>query len=431
MEKYVKTHSVRDVNRLLEGTQVLVTGWIYSKRTHGGLVFLNLRDSTGIIQITLHRDRMNSNDFETVLNAPNESSIAVIGNVRVDKRAPRGVEINCKEFKLISPSCEDYPIKSSSGKEFLLDNRHLHIRSSKVNAVLKVRSELLKAARNWFDENDFIEVLCPLLITAACEGGATLFEVNYFNRLAYLSQSVQLYQEAAITSLERVYSIEPSFRSEMSRTRRHLTEFWQMEAEVANADLEDIMKVQEQLLTSISNTIIENCKEEFMILRCSFNPLEPPFPRITYDKALELLKEVGKEVCWGEDFGAEEERVLSKQFDTPFFVKEYPRSCKAFYHKPKENNFEVTLSADFMVPGHGEIAGGGERINDLEVLIDSLNVFDLKQEDYEWYLDLRRYGSVVHSGFGMGTERVLRWILKLPHIRDAVMFPRTPSRVYP
>jgi asparaginyl-tRNA synthetase len=416
----------------LNGQQVVLRGWIYTKRLHGRLVFLTLRDSTGLVQVTIHKGQLPEEEFETAQEVTVESSVTVGGQVKADPRAPGGVEVQCTTFQVLAKAFDDYPIQVGAGKEFLLDKRHLHIRSPTVTAILKVKASFIQAAREWLGKNGFIEVHCPLLINVACEGGATLFSVDYFKREAYLSQSVQLYQEAAITALEKVYSVEPSFRAEKSRTRRHLTEFWQIEAEAANTPLTEILKIQENLLTTACRLVRERSKTEFKFLRRRFKPPKPPFQRITYSKAVEILRGLDVEFEWGEDFGAVEERVLSKQFTQPFFVTHFPRRCKAFYHDPDPTDSEVTLSADLLAPrGFGEIAGGGQRISDFALLVESLKEFKLNPEDYEWYLDLRRYGSVVHSGFGMGVERVIRWMLRLPHIRDSTLFPRTPARVYP
>lgn len=396
------------------------------------MIFITLRDSTGLLQVTVKKGMVSDEGFKKATEATLEASVVVEGDVHADARAPGGVEVQCTNFRLVANSIEEYPIKLGVGKELLLDKRHLHIRSPKVAAILSIRSAFSDAAREWFKEKRFHEVHCPILITAACEGGATLFPVKYFKRKAFLSQSVQLYQETAIMSFEKVYSIEPSFRAELSRTRRHLTEFWQIEAEVANADLEDIMCVQEELLAHIFSKIVEDCKEKFNLLSAKFTPPKPPFPRITYSEAVERLQSFDMKIEWGDGLGADEERVLSKEFDSPFFIKYYPRKSKAFYHKPHPSDPELTLSADLLAPdGQGEIAGGGQRIDDYNELVQSMEMFQLNPEDYQWYLDLRKFGSVVHSGFGLGIERTVQWMLKLPHIRDACLYPRTPSRVYP
>ncbi len=414
------------------GEPVRVQGWVYTKRLHGRLVFLTLRDATGLMQVAVHKGQLPDEEFEAAREVPIESAVMVRGRVTADPRAPGGVEVQCAGFQVIGRAFDDYPIQVGASKEFLLDKRHLHIRSPTVTAILKVKASLIQAAREWLAEAGFIEVHCPLLINVACEGGATLFPVDYFTRTAYLSQSVQLYQEAAITALEKVYSVEPSFRAEKSRTRRHLTEFWQIEAEAANTPLAGIMAIQEGLLATTCARVVQRSQAELKALRRRFTPPQPPFPRITYSRAVEILRGLDVAFKWGEDFGAREERLLSQQFQQPFFVTHFPRRCKAFYHDPDPTNPEVTLSADLLAPrGFGEIAGGGQRISDYALLVASLKEFQLDPSDYEWYLDLRRYGSVVHSGFGMGVERVLRWMLRLPHIRDAALFPRTPARVSP
>jgi len=423
---------VRELTPEKDGTPVSITGWVYTKRIHGGVIFVTLRDSTGLIQVAIHSNSVSHEDFEKAKNVTRESSVIVKGRVHADSRAPGGVEIQSASFDVFSLASKDYPIRPGVGKKQLLDYRHLHIRSPKASTILSIRAALCNAAREWFEQNGFTEIHCPILITAACEGGATLFPVEYFGRKAYLSQSVQLYQEAAITSLQKVFSIEPSFRAEMSRTRRHLTEFWQIEAEVANATLEDIMRVQEQLLSHICTVVSEKCSDRLKELGKGFKAPTPPFPKITYSDAIERLQNLGVKIEWGAELGADEERALSKQFMLPFFVMYYPKKCKAFYHKPKPDDPKVTLSADLLASdGYGEIAGGGQRIDDFEELIRNMKEFGLNPSDYEWYVDLRKYGSVVHSGFGLGIERTLQWILRLPHIRECCLFPRTPARVYP
>jgi asparaginyl-tRNA synthetase len=301
--------------------------------------------------------------------------------------------------------------------------------------VLRVRSKMLEAAREWFEQNGFTEFHAPILITAACEGGATLFNVKYFDRDAYLTQSWQLYAEAAIASLGKIYTIAPSFRAEKSRTRRHLTEYWHLEVEIPWCDLDGIMKVQEELLTYMCRVLYEDAAGELKALGRQPEDLlkvEPPFERVTYDEVVEILNEDGVQFSWGDDLGWVEERHLALKFDRPFFVTHYPSGVKAFYHKPDPERPEVTLSVDLLAPeGYGEITGGGQRIDDLNELIRRIEEENLNQEDYEWYIDLRRYGSVPHSGFGLGVERTVAWICKLDHIRDAIAFPRLINRVYP
>lgn len=367
---------------------------------------------------------------------PPESVIEIDGYAREDSRAPAGREVRVKGVRVLRRSEEDYPIaRKYHGPDFLLDNRHLWIRNEKVQAVLRVRAKLFEAAREWFRENGYTEAHMPILVSSACEGGATLFELKYFDTKAYLTQSWQLYAEATIASLGKIYTIAPSFRAEKSHTRKHLTEYWHIEAEAPWHGLDDVIKTQEELLTHICSSIAQECVYELRLLGRDPGYLlgiNPPFYRITYDEALGLLEELGFKVPWGEDFGGDEERALSERFDKPVFVTHFPRRIKAFYHKPDPRRPEVTLSVDLIAPeGRYEISGGGERIDDKEVLLQRLREEGLSEEEYSWYLDLRRYGSVPHAGFGIGAERVIAWICNLDHVRDAITFPRLPNRIYP
>lgn len=417
-----------------DGEEVEIFGWIRNKRIHGGLIFLDLRDPTGIVQVTVKKDICGDDNFQQVLDLNRESSIIVKGVVKKDPRAPGGTEILCKSISVIGKSLSDFPIKPGVGLKFLLNNRHLYIRSPKVAAIMKIRAKLTSLIHEWFRRNGFIEIHCPTFITAAVEGGATLFKVDYFGKEVYLTQSVQFYQEAAIFSLGKVYSIQPSFRAEMSRTRRHLTEFWHVEAEMANYTLYDMMEVVESLVRYCVINLSEIAKEQLAILGKKINPsiVEGKFPRIRYEEAINILNSKGMNIQWGQDFGADEERELSKEFEQPFFVTHYPKEAKAFYHMPDPDDERVTLSADLLAPGgYGEIVGGGQRIHDYECLLRRIKESGLDPSDYEWYLDLRRYGSVPHSGFGLGLERMLWWLLGLSHIRSVTLFPRTPTRVYP
>lgn len=417
-----------------ENEEVELFGWVRNKRVHGKLVFLELRDSTGTIQVTVKHGLVDEGGFAEALDVTRESSVVVTGLTKKDPRAPGGTEIQCSSFKVIGKSIAEFPIKPGSSTRFLLDNRHLHIRSPKVTAIMKIRSLLTGILHEWFRKNGFTEVHCPTFITAAVEGGATLFKVDYFGKEVYLTQSVQFYQEAAIFGLEKVYTIQPSFRAELSRTRRHLTEFWHVEAEMANATLEDLMAVVERLVGDVVKALAESAGPYLKVLGKSLDPslAEPPYPRLRYADALEILRRKGFDVKWGQDFGADEERELSKEFDKPFFVTHYPREAKAFYHMPDPSDPRVTLSADLLAPGgYGEIVGGGQRIHEYDLLVQRIKEAGLNPSDYEWYLDLRRYGSVPHSGFGLGLERMLWWLLGMSHIRSVTLFPRTPTRVYP
>lgn len=425
-------HLAAELRQLPAGTQIRLTGWVYTKRVHGSLVFVTLRDSSGLIQVAIKKGSLPEEEFTTAADVPIESSVEVDGTLVQDSRAPDGVEVRAERLRVIGASIGDFPIKASSGKEFLLDMRHLHLRSPRTTAILRVRSRFCQAAREWFWSQGFYEIQCPTFVTASVEGGATLFETKYFNRKVYLTQSVQFYQEAGITSLQKVFSVQPSFRAEKSRTLRHLTEFWQMEAEIANGDLEEIMQVQENLLQHCIREVVEKSARDLKLLKRRFRVPSEPYKRVPYDECIELLQNKGVKIEWGEDFGVDEERALVKEFDDPIFVTYYPRKAKPFYHMPKPEDQRVTLSADLLAPaGIGEISGSGQRIHDYNQLVQSIKEFGLNPAEYEWYLDLRRYGTVPHSGFGMGIDRTLRWILGVNHIRDVTLFPRTITRVYP
>ncbi|RLF88535.1 asparagine--tRNA ligase [Thermococci archaeon] len=421
------THTIKDLWSLEEGTEVSLYGWVRNKREHGDLIFIDLRDGTGIIQVSAKRE--NVPNFEKVKTIGREYAIFVSGKVVNDRRAPRGREIRAGSIEIVAKS-EPFPIKKGAGKKFLLDMRHLHIRSIKVSAVMRVRSEVCNVAREWLRKEGFVEIHAPSIITMAVEGGATLFPIDYFGERAYLTQSSQFYEEAAITGLGKVYTLQPSFRAEMSRTRRHLTEFWHLECEMAFSTHEDVMNLEERLISHIAESISE--LEELSVINRKFEPPQRPFERISYDEAIEILKEEGYEIEWGEDFGAEAERHLSMMFDRPVFVTGFPKSIRAFYHMLSEENPEVTLSSDLIAPeGYGEITTGGQRIHDYESLLKRIEEEGLNPEDYSWYLELRKYGMPPHSGFGLGIERLIAWICGLEHVRDACLFPRTPSRVRP
>jgi len=413
--------------------EVKLLGWISEKREHKDKIFLMLRDASGYIQLVASKDLLGERLFNEVREVGLETAVAVKGKVYDDERAPGGKEIHLTDFKVIAPS-DIWPITPSALKSpgFLFDMRHLVIRGKRTRSILKIRAELMKAAQEYFEKHGYVWIQAPTFITSACEGGATLFEVKYFDTRVFLTQSAQLYEEAAICVFEKVYTIQPSFRAEKSRTRKHLTEFWHIEAEVAFATHDDIMRVEEEMLTYTIEKIVERCPEELSILKARIEPPKPPFPRITYDEALDILKKKGIEIPWGEDFGAEAERELSKEFDTPFFVMGFPTISRSFYHMPDPKNPKVTLSSDLMAPdGYGEITSGGERISDYNLLLSRIKEQGLNPEDYKWYLELRKYGLPPHSGFGLGVERTLRWLLRLDHIRQACWFPRTPSRIYP
>jgi len=420
-----------------DGEQVAIRGWMYNRRSSGGIQFLMVRDGTGVIQCTLDRSSVDEETFNNVEKLPLESVVELGGVVNVDNRAPNGRELSVNNVGEVIESMPGYPItKKRHGVEFLLDNRHLYIRNPKIQAILRLRAKFMEAARDWFRERDYTETQSPIFITAACEGGSTLFDVNYFDKEGvYLSQSWQLYAEALISSLGKIYTIAPSFRAEPSRTRRHLSEYWHMEVEEPWTDLEDIMKVGDELVTHISHTLAKKMPRELKFVGRDpeeLLKLETPFPRITYDEAVEILQKDGVKMLWGDDFGWQQERPLTSHFELPFWVVGFPTGIKPFYHKPDPKKPEVTLSADLMAPeGYGEIIGGGQRIHDYDELMERIHADNLDPTDYSWYLDLRRWGTVPHSGFGLGIERVLMWMCKLDHIRDVIPFPRDLRRVFP
>ncbi|HKZ45582.1 MAG TPA: asparagine--tRNA ligase [archaeon] len=427
-----------DISEILRGKEgeVSVRGWVHHKRSSGGILFLLIRDGSGIIQCTLKKDKLGKEKFEEVEKLPVESVLEIKGSARKDERSPSGYEISIDDLKIAFKSADDFPIsKKYHGPDFLLDQRHLWMRSQKMQAILRIRSKLLETARQWFKEHGYKEFHSPSLTAAACEGGSTMFPVKYFEREVYLTQSWQLYAEAAIASLGKIFTVAPSFRAEKSKTRRHLTEFWHMEVEEPFCDLECTMKMQEEFITYICHAIAKEMTLELKKLGREPEDLlkiKPPFPRVTYDKAIEMLQKDGVKIDWGDDITWIVEKKLAMKFDVPFFLTHFPKGVKAFYHKPDPKDHRVTLSADMLAPeGYGEIIGGGQRVHDLDELLKRMEEEKIDPKDYQWYVDLRKYGSVPHSGFGLGVERILAWICKLKHIRDAVAFPRLINRVYP
>ncbi len=415
-----------------EDQEVNVRGWIYRTRSSGKIAFITVRDSSGIIQITVAKNDVEEKDFENAKKALIESSVAVNGVIAKDERAPGGYEIRAKKFELVGKA-DKFPITEHQSEELLLDNRHLWIRSRELMNVMKIKASLLKYCREWFNENNFYEVTPPTITPNACEGGTTLFEFNYFDKKAYLSQSAQLYLEALIYSLERVWSLTPSFRAEKSKTRRHLAEYWHLEAEEAWIGNEENMSIQEELISHVCQKLAKEDKDELVFFKRETRTLkniEPPFERIKYEKAVEILKNKGFDFKYGMDFGVKEETALCSDIEKPVFITNFPKTVKPFYMKEAD---ELTyLCADLLAPeGYGEIIGGSERETDYNKLVERMKEQNMNMKDYEWYLDLRKYGSVPHSGFGLGVERIIRWLCKLEHIRDAVPFPRTINRVYP
>lgn len=415
--------------------EVKIAGWVYNKRSSGSVIFLILRDGTGFIQAVAVKGEISDGDFQTCDELTQESSVVISGKVRADKRAPGGFELAVTGIEVVQIA-DEYPISlKKHGVDFLMERRHLWLRTPRQTAILRIRHEVIKAIRDFFDEQGFVLIDAPILTPSACEGTTTLFSTEYFDSTAYLSQSGQLYMEAAAMALGKVYCFGPTFRAEKSKTRRHLTEFWMVEPEMAWVDLDGNLKVQEELVSYVIQRVLEEKKNELETIKRDTGRLEnikPPFPRVSYDEAVEILHKCGVEFEWGNDFGGGDETVLAEQFELPVFVHRYPSSVKAFYMKPDPERPEVCLSADLLAPeGYGEIIGGGQRIDDLELLASRIKEHNLPEEAYEWYMDLRRYGSVPHSGFGLGIERFVAWICGLDHVRETIPFPRLLNRIYP
>jgi asparaginyl-tRNA synthetase len=413
-----------------ENKKVAIRGWVYRKREGKTLIFLLVRDETGFIQCTAKKESPAWNEAERLTI---ESSLKLEGTAKPDKRAPGGYEISAITIEIIGLA-EIFPITKDQSEQFIRDLRHLWLRSRRMNLVMKIRDKVLQFTRDFFKSQDFTEVSPPMFISAAVEGGSTLFGLKYFDQNLYLTQSSQLYLEILIYSLEKVYCIAPSFRAEKSRTIRHLTEYWHMEGEWPFADMNDLMKFEEELMAYICQQTAEKCKpelEELCVNVSKLASIKTPFPRITYAEAVEFLRKKGAKLKWGDDLGYEDEKTLAEKFGKPFFVYDYPTAIKAFYCKTHRDRPDVAMSVDMLVPRIGEISTGGVREDDKDALIKRIKAMGLKAEDYEWYLDLRRYGTVPHVGFGMGLERLLVWMLELENIIDAIPFPRTIRRFYP
>ncbi|GAP63690.1 asparaginyl-tRNA synthetase [Ardenticatena maritima] len=428
---------IRDIGNY-EGQTVTLKGWLYLRTDKGRLKFLRVRDGSGVIQAVVFKKNVPPEAWEAADKLTQESSLIVTGTVRADERAPGGYELDVSDLEVVHYAEPDYPIQPKEhGVGFLMQNRHLWIRSPRQATILRIRATVIRAIRDWLDSHDFVNVDTPILTPAAVEGTTTLFETDYFGKPAYLSQSGQLYNEANIFALGKVYCFGPTFRAEKSKTRRHLTEFWMVEPEMAFATLEDVMDVGEQMVSYVVQTVLEKHRRELEeVLERDVSVLEkitPPFPRISYDEAVEILHANGfEDFPWGEDFGAPHETTISSQFEKPVFVYHYPTKAKAFYMEEVPGRPEVCRSVDLLAPeGYGEIIGGGQRIASVELLEQRLREHNLPREAYEWYIDLRRYGSVPHAGFGLGVERTLAWICKLPHVRETIAFPRMLDHIYP
>jgi asparaginyl-tRNA synthetase len=419
-----------------EGQPVTLKGWLANRRSSGKIHFLQVRDGSGFIQAVMSKAAVGEDLFRRVDHLAHESAIVVNGAVRADARAPGGYELDVTNIDVVAEA-HDFPITPKEhGPEFLLDRRHLWIRSPRQQSILRVRHEVIDAVRDYFNSRGFILADTPIFTPSACEGTTTLFPVQYFeDTTAYLTQSGQLYNEANAMALGRVYCFGPTFRAEKSKTRRHLTEFWMVEPEVAYATLDDIIDLAEGLVVEVVARVLDKRRHELTALERDTSKLQTvtrPFPRLSYDDAATLLKQKGLPFEWGGDFGSPDETALSENFDRPVAVYGYPSAIKAFYMKPHPQRPEVSLSVDFLAPeGYGEIIGGGERLDDYELLLKRIDEHQLPREAFEWYLDLRRYGSVPHAGFGMGIERVVSWICGLEHLREAIPYPRMLYRLKP
>ncbi len=431
--------------------EVTIQGWVYNRTDKGKLVFLLVRDGYGFVQCVAFKGDLAPEVFDQLTRLPQESSVTVTGMVRADSRAPGipgGYEVGVKSIEILQAADLDYPMAlKEQGPDFALDNRHLWIRMPSQWAILRIRASVIRAIREWLDTNGFLGMDTPILTPAAVEGTTTLFETTYFDEgVAYLAQSGQLYNEANIFAFKKVYCFGPTFRAEKSRTRRHLTEFWMVEPEAAFCDLDQLMEIEEQYTSHIVKRVLEQCEPELKSLKRDTSRLEkitPPFPRISYDDAVKKIDQLRADtddsekkemlkIDWGMDFGAPHETALTKLYEKPLFVYGYPTEVKAFYMEPWPGRPEVCKSVDLLAPeGYGEIIGGSERISDPDLLLARLKQHKLPEAAYKWYLELRRFGSVPHSGFGMGVERTVAWICGIEHIREAIPFPRMIKRVYP
>ena len=431
----MKVVNIKDLDQF-ENQEVELRGWVYNIRSIGKIWFVILRDGTGLLQGVIVKGEASDETFLLEHKLNQEDSIIINGTVRKEPRSVGGYELGVKEIKVVNHVTEEFPISPKEhGADFLMSNRHLWLRSKRQNSIMRIRHQVVKAIRDFFDNNGFTLIDSPIFTSNAVEGTTTLFEVDYFERSAYLTQSGQLYQEAGATAFGKTYCFGPTFRAEKSKTRRHLTEFWMVEPEMAYVDLDENMTWAEQLVGFIIQRVLETCANELMMLERDTTKLEsivPPFPRITYDEAIGLLKENDVEFTYGSDFGALDETILSEQFDKPILIHRWPANIKAFYMKRDSNNPDLALGVDMIAPeGYGEIIGGGQREDDLDILVDTIRHHDLPMEPFKWYLDLRKFGSVPHSGFGLGLERTVAWICGTKHIRETIPFPRTMSRLEP
>jgi len=427
-------HQIRHLGEAI-GEEVELRGWMAAKRSSGKIAFLQVRDGSGRVQAVASRSDVSDAAWDEIERATQESTLWLRGTVQADSRAPSGVEIHASDIRVDDLSPE-YPISPKEhGVGFLMDHRHLWLRSKRQHAVLRVRHEVVQAIRDFFYERDFTLIDSPILTPAACEGTSTLFETDYFGEQAYLSQSGQLYLEPAAASLGKVYCFGPTFRAEKSKTRRHLMEFWMVEPEVAFLEFPGLCDLAEEFVQSLVRRVLDRCQTELTDLERDLSKLEAvaePFPRITYTEAVERLEAAGQEISWGDDFGAEHETVIAEEFGRPVMISHYPTAIKAFYMQPDEDDPKVVLGLDVIAPeGYGEIIGGSQRIHDHDLLLSRIQEHQLPVEAFQWYLDVRRYGTFPHSGFGMGLERFVAWMCGVDHLRETIPYPRMLHRIYP
>jgi asparaginyl-tRNA synthetase len=428
--------TIEEIHKYPDQT-VTLRGWLYNKRESGKLVFLILRDGTGFIQCVAFKKDLPEEVWDAAKSVTQESSLMITGSVRKEDRAPYcGYEMGVQSIEIVSKVEGEYPISlKEHGADFLLEHRHLWLRTPSQMAVMRIRAEVMAASRDFFNDRGFVNVDAPIITANACEGTTNLFQIDYFEEQAYLSQTGQLYMEAAALALGKVYCLGPAFRAEKSKTRKHLTEFWMIEPEVAFLTFEENLAMQEEYVSYVIHRVLETRAAELKLLERDTSKLADitaPFPKISYDDAVKLLQEKGSEIQWGDDLGAPDETLLGEHFQKPVFVHRFPSAIKAFYMKPDPDRPEVALGADLIAPdGYGELIGGGQRIDDYDLLVQRIQEHDLPMEAFGWYLDLRKYGSVPHGGFGLGIERFVAWISGVEHVRETSPFPRTIYRIQP
>lgn len=428
--------TIENIGAFTEQT-VTLEGWLYNKRKAGQLMFLVLRDGSGFIQAVAFKKEIDEDTWEAAKAVSQETSVRVTGTVRKEERAPYcGYEMGVQKIEILQKPEEEYPISHKEhGPDFLLQNRHLWLRTPTQMAIMRIRAEVMAACRQFLDDQGFTAVDTPIITANACEGTTDLFEIDYFEEKAYLSQTGQLYNEANAMALGKVYCFSPAFRAEKSKTRRHLTEFWMLEPEMAFVGFDDNMQLQEELICHIVQRVLKNRQQELKLLERDEEKLKAiagPFPRVSYDDAIDFLQSQGHEIQWGDDFGSPDETALANHYNKPVFIHRFPTKIKAFYMQPDPERPEVALGSDLIAPeGYGEIIGGGQRIDDHDLLLQRIEEHKLPVEAFSWYLDLRKYGSVPHGGFGMGVERVTAWICGIQHVREASPFPRTIYRIQP